>query len=334
MPLLFCSPITTFTVVVGLYCVLSITARRDPTNPNSSLGPFTTSIAVYPLNSGLINPLEDQVSVWYPTGVKDGSNVSFDYLTFKFISYAHGATGGGIIDVPVYTELLSAMASFGYVIGVTHQCDLGCVDDCQSLDGDPLCFGNYYKKQLAVFDWAKACSNSSEAGDCATPFTKVDWSQGVGVAGHSMGGQATMFSSSYNNATDYDIRAAVMHHAFSHTFVAPTIPFLDFTGEADLMAPVDTMAIPLYKTADGSKVPRGLIDKTKAGHHEPDVTSLDRNGIELCAQFSAAWFKLYLDKTPCDYGIDFNAMIYGTGVDGICSGGDGEMTMCKFDGHN
>ena len=61
---------------------------------------------------------------------------------------------------------------------------------------------------------------------------------------------------------------------------------------------------------------------------EPDCLSRDRNGIMLIAQFSAAWFKLYLDKTPTAYGIDFNSMIYGTGVEGMCSGGDGTMTSC------
>lgn len=68
-----------------------------------------------------------------------------------------------------------------------------------------------------------------------------------------------------------------------------------------------------------------------SGHHEPDITSLDKNGIQLIAQFSAAWFKLYLDQTPVDFGIDFNGMIYGTGVSGVCAGGDGEMTTCTID---
>jgi hypothetical protein len=96
----------------------------------------------------------------------------------------------------------------------------------------------------------------------------------------------------------------------------------------DTTAPADTMGIPIYEANAGSSLARGLVDKTKAGHHEPDITSLDRNGIMLLAQYSAAWFKLYLDKTPTDFGIDFDAMIYGDGTDGMCSGGDGDMTAC------
>ena len=155
--------------------------------------------------------------------------------------------------------------------------------------------------------------------------------QGVGVAGHSMGGQATLFSSSFDNATKYDIRAAVLHHAYTHSFPSPTVPFLDFTGEEDTIAPAASMGLPIYLAADGSDLQRGYVDKTFAGHHEPDITSLDRNGIQLLAQFSAAWFKLYLDRTPSMYGIDFHDMIYGDGPEGMCSGGDGSMTACTFD---
>lgn len=221
------------------------------------------------------------------------------------------------------------MASFGYVIGATHQCSVGCFDDCNSLQHDPPCFGNYYKKQLKVIDWAKECA--AEQSECSDPFKHVSWSSGVGVAGHSMGGQATLFSSSGQNASDYDIRAAVLHHAFTHTFPVPTVPFLDMTGELDSTATVQGMAVPIYQAAEGSGIPRGFVDKTFADHHEPDITCLDRNGIQLLAQFSAAWFKLHLDETPRAYGIDFEDMIYGTGGTGMCSGGDGDMTSCKLD---
>jgi hypothetical protein len=316
--------------VTNLLVGIGMGAAASNDNPKAFHGPFTVKFESFPLNSDIRNPNEDMVSIWYPTGVNADSNATFDDTTsFKFISYAHGMFGGGIVDVPGYNELLTSMASFGYIIGATHQCDVGCFDDCNSLPHDPVCFGNYYKKQLSVIDWAKACSAYNPS--CSTPFTHVDFSQGVGIAGHSMGGQATLFSSSYGNASDYDIRAAVMHHAYTHSFPTPTIPFLAFTGEEDTTAPPDTMGLPIYKSADGSGVVRGYVDKTYAGHHEPDITSLDRNGIELIAQFSAAWFKLYLDNTPVAFGVDFDAMIYGKGSEGMCSGGDGAVTACTFD---
>jgi len=309
--------------------LVAAAALADNGDPEAILGPYTTSLKAFSLNSDIQNPQEDKVSVWYPSGVAAGSNITFDQSNFKFISYAHGMFGGGSLDIPAYNDLLHSMASFGYIIGGTHQCSVGCFDDCVSLKKDPPCFGNYYKKQLNVIDWAKECSVGDS--DCAEPFVHVDWSEGVGIAGHSMGGQATVFSSSYGNPEQYDIRAAVMHHAFSHTFPAPTIPFLDFTGEKDSTAPADTMGVPIYESADGSGLHRGLVDKTMANHHEPDITCRDRNGIKLLAQFSAAWFKLYLDKTPQDFGLDFKEMVYGAGSGGLCSGGDGDMTRCSVE---
>ena len=71
----------------------------------------------------------------------------------------------------------------------------------------PACsgFGHYYKQQLKVIDWANA--------QAALPINKTC---GVGVAGHSMGGQSTLYSAAYNSST-HNIKAAAMHHAFTHT---------------------------------------------------------------------------------------------------------------------
>ena len=325
---------------VLLAVVFTITiASPDPENPLAVRGPFETRQTTFSLNTGSsVSAEEDKATVYYP--VMDSS---YNATSFKYISYAHGMFGGGVAEVPGYNTLLHAMASFGYIIGATHQCSVGCYDDCRSLKDDPKCFGNYYKKQLNMISWAKECSGL--VGGCSEPFQYVDFSEGVGIAGHSMGGQATVFSSSANNATDFDIRAAVMHHAYTHDFPPPTIPFLDFTGEQDTTSPASTMAVPIYQSAASSKLPRGLVDKTNANHHEPDVSSFDKNGIELLAQFSAAWFKLYLDKTPQALGLDFHEMIYGASAGvgagvgaghplSLCTGADGPMTQCVLEGQN
>jgi hypothetical protein len=300
-------------------------------DPKSILGPYTTTLNIYKLdNSDIQNPQSNKVSVYFPSGLVSGSNVTYNESTkFKFISYAHGMFGGGTVDIPAYNDLLHAMASFGYIIGATHQCTVGCFDDCNSLRGDPPCFGNYYKKQLAIFDWAKECTNGNK--ECSESFKQVNWDQGVGIAGHSMGGQATLFSSSESNASSYNIRAAVLHHAFSHNFPIPTVPFIDFTGELDNTAPPDSMGLPIYEAADYNNVDRVYVDKTYATHHEPDITCMDRNGIQLLAQFSAAWLKIYLDETPQSYGLDFYDMIYGTNIGSLCAGGDGIMAACVTD---
>jgi len=234
-------------------------------------------------------------------------------------------------QVPGYNDLLHALSSFGYVVGATHQCSEGCFDDCLSLKQDPPCFGHYYKKQLSVIDFAREQQQSGGDDETAVPFKMIDFSVGVGIAGHSMGGQATLFSSSGNNASDHDIRASVLHHAFSHTFPEPTVPTLVFTGEADTVTPPDTMGIPMHDAALTAGVPTGLVDKTLVNHHEPDILCEDRNGIRLLAQFTAAWFKVYLDLTPQAYGFDFADMLFGTGPDSMCHGGDGQMTECTLE---
>jgi hypothetical protein len=67
----------------------TIAASSD--NPEAFTGPYTVTLTAFPLNSDIQNPEEDKVSVWYPSGVTPGSNVTFDKSTnFKFISYAHG----------------------------------------------------------------------------------------------------------------------------------------------------------------------------------------------------------------------------------------------------
>jgi hypothetical protein len=146
-----------------------------------------------------------------------------------------------------------------------------------------------------------------------------------------MGGQASLFSSSGGNASAYDIRAAVLHHAYTHSFPAPTVPVLVFTGEEDTVSPAKTMAFPIIDVAAEAGCVHGLVDKTRATHHEPDITSLDTNGIALLAQFSVAWMKIHLDLTPQAYGIDFAEMIYGSRDDAVCGGGDGDMTQCTIE---
>jgi hypothetical protein len=44
------------------------------------------------------------------------------------------------------------------------------------------------------------------------PFLGVDWDNGVGIAGHSMGGQSTTIAANAACAAQFDIRAAAVHH--------------------------------------------------------------------------------------------------------------------------
>ena len=140
----------------------------------------------------------------------------------RFISFAHGAGGGLFIQPFVYTSLLHALAAWGYVVAAPRACLFG---DCHGLKGD------YYKHQLEMIDWAR-----KEGAKGHAVLSLVNFTGGVGITGHSMGGAATLVSSEEANAQAYDVVAAVMLHAYTHEAGPPAIPFLAFTGTTDTTA--------------------------------------------------------------------------------------------------
>jgi hypothetical protein len=43
-----------------------------------------------------------------------------------------------------------------------------------------------------------------------------------------------------------------------------------------------------------------------------------------------ARFKVYLDETPIDFGLNFTDMVFGNGDNSLCGGGDGPMKVCEL----
>ena len=190
------------------------------------------------------------------------------------------------LSITRYFELLRAMSAFGYVIVAPRACDVGCIDPPHTnLPHDPPGFGNFYLQQLKGIDWAK---NMTAARD--PMFTKINWAGGVGIAGHSMGGQATLFSSSYSNFTQYNIKAAVMHHAYTHTYPAPKVPFIVFTGARDTTAPARPMAEKIYATTQAGKCPAMCIVLCWCGGNTAHLRSQKTRACVL--SFAVLVFKL------------------------------------------
>ena len=83
--------------------------------------------------------------------------------------------------------------------------------------------------------------------------------------------------------------------------------------------------------ARGANEHRGLVNKEDANHFEPNegLTCLPYCNPEL-PQFTAAWFKVYLSKTPQADGIDYYDMLFGKEKDSLCGGGDGAMKECEM----
>ena len=132
--------------------------------------------------------------------------------------------------------------------------------------------------------------------------------------------------------TKVPIAAAVLHHTFSHEFPAPQVPFLAFTGEQDYIAP-PWMARSLFNSTKGHKPVRskGHVNKFSAGHLENqdyDGPSWGDWYNPLVPQFTAAWFKVHLEKKTIEFGVDWKVMLYGDGPSSICGGGNGVMEEC------
>ena len=266
---------------------------RQPT------GPFSVTHKSY--NVSALDESDRRVNVVFPTA--EGR--------FPLVAYAHGFDDRGYVD---YTDLFSDLASWGYVVVAPLSCRWGCVGDCKSQKHDPPCFGNYYLQQLKTIEWAQTSPDAK-----ALPINR---SAGVAIAGHSMGGQATLFSAAYNSSS-YDIRAAAMHHAYTHEYPAAAVPFLAFTGELDDVAP-PKMAESFYRTP-GACSTRGLVNKLTATHHEPSTQYNPELGLA-----TVGWFKIFVDGTPTFGGKDFEALLFGHGKDSLCHGGDGLLKECKL----
>lgn len=248
---------------------------------------------------------DDTVDVWY------ASNAT---KPLSFISFAHGAGGGLAILPAVYHSILTSLAGWGYVVAAHRSCEVGtCISS------------GYYKQAQKVIDWAKA-----EAAKGHPVMSLANFSRGVGVTGHSMGGESTLRNSQAPEYQHHGIIAAVMLHPYIYNkgSTPPEIPFLAFTGDADTTAPM-AMSEKFYDAADAG-LPRGLVEKVGATHQEPsDYEDKKEPYNPYMAQFVAGWFKLYLDGETKSEGVDWDDLIFGSGGNSLCGGGDGDMKRCE-----
>ena len=307
--------IATLGVLVTLLVAHTASTQVSSSSPlPSTASLYSTSRTAYRVPT--MDITDKTVDVYYPSGAAASGR------RFPLISFAHGLAGGGSVDWLAYNPLLSHIASHGYIVASPRACDLGCAEHCRTLWGDPPCWGNYYQEQLKVLAWAQ--TNASRADPV---MSAVNHTVGYGVSGHSMGGQATLFSSSFENATRHNIKAAVMHHAFTDSeYPAPTVPFLAFTGTYDVVAfPEQTQRFFDAAATAGKVKHRGLVNKKDASHLEPIFYT---NDVAL-ATYTSAWMKLYLEGKDTEHGVDYRSLLYGTASkDSLCNGGDGALKTC------
>ena len=300
-------------VIIITTCIPRIIANTIPNN-KPLVGPYEVKHTTVKV-PGLYFDW-DTVDVYYP--VVNNNDLSSN-VSIRFISFSHGA-GGGLLLLPiVYKSLLTEIASWGFVIAA-HE---------SSFMGDTKI---EYTQQLSVIKYARESAASGHP-----IFSLANFSYGVGVAGHSMGGQATLFCSEAENAKKYGINAAVMLHAWTKNENSPTpaIPFLAFTGTTDDVAAM-SMTETFYNAASPT-LPRGLVEKVGAPHQEPtDYEDKKEPYNPYLQQFVAAWFKIYLHVSTRTE-VNWNELIFGNESNSLCNGGDyynGSTTMKRCEVHH
>ena len=160
-------------------------------------------------------------------------------------------------------------------------------------------------------DWIKTSSYNE----------MIDWSVPLGIHGHSMGGASTqLFASLPEYVTEYNVGAAVAHHAASIIGgpYYPVVPILYTTGSIDhLVAP--NRVHKKYENLTG--VSKAFAEKKGAGH------SWIAKKEEQWSTYTVHFFKCHLmnDDGSC-------SVIYGSSTAETCSLCDCEtceMTLCE-----
>jgi hypothetical protein len=262
--------------------------------------------------------------------------ISHNFTQFPLIAYAHGFLGGGELDILGYSDLFHQISSYGFVVAAHASCNRGCTQPggasrwtrCRglpTLHPEGLGWDSYYAETLKTIDFARN-------GSHAPPFDLVNFSLGVGVAGHSMGGQSTAVAAGKSCTDEWDIRAAVIHHAASgvdgasgrNVGINITVPTASFTSTGDgcceqstydIFASMPTAPPRLYRDVQGSS------------HLEPVLVPPIES--PYLATFTAAWFNVFIGQAvgKAEPGSDAYEAIYGTGEGSVC--GYAPMANCS-----
>jgi hypothetical protein len=231
---------------------------------------------------------------------------------------------------PGYAHHFEQLASYGFVVAAPDSCSIGCTDksggapwtDCAkglAFDGE---WGAWWGEQLKTIDFVRNQSlHNASAPDF---FRSVDWSAGVGVAGHSMGGQASTVSAGSGCAAQWDIRAAALIHPASgvlpggqNSGSGMSVPTAAFTSTGDHLCSPASVAATMQAfnaSAAGQTLPSLYRNLVGWSHLEPVMGDVFEN--PLLATYTAAWFKVFLNgQKPGD---DYYDLIFSGSPDSIC----------------
>jgi len=302
------------------FLAIFVTLFKAPTAQPAPMGPYSVNSSWY--NVSALDRTNPSALVVYPS---NGTG------PFPLISYLHGFLGGGI-DLIGYVDLFGQIASYGFVVVAPDSCNTGCTDpsqgapwsDCAGLP-EPTCCGPqyspWYAEGLKVIDWAKNMSDAKQD----PLFQLIDWSQGVGFAGHSMGGQAAVIAANAACTSRWNIRAVVVHHPAPGSLwtgqnlgVNISVPTVVFTSSGDTMCP-PSWSKDIMNAIPNSTRPIAYRNEVGWSHLEPVLVPPIEN--PLLATFTAAWFKLYVSGDA-----SWHSTIYGNGPATLC--GEASQVEC------
>jgi len=184
------------------------------------------------------------------------------------------------------------MASHGFIVAATKSCMTGCREGR---------WDNYWEEQIKVIQWTQTMGKDPI-------LSYINHDVGYGIAGHSMGGQAT--SRSTTRALDHNIKASILLHPFvdQDEFLGADyqVPTAGFTGSLDGCCGEEETRQHLQ----GATVPTTLATLRGALHTEPNMPN------SRWEAYMAAWFKIYLESDTQDY----HSLIYDSAnPDGLCN---------------
>ena len=256
--------------------------------------------------------LAPQASVFYPKDAdalpKPGDE------TFPVIAFGHGWGVDGPYVGPSYSQLLTTIASFGFIIIAPESCSENIY--CTTFDQD------LYR----ALDFAKNASTPGSINGTVprTPWRHADVSR-LGIAGHSMGGDAAAISAGMSiDRKRHNISAVVA--------LNPGCMFDGIPVGADVDTPImyttgaeDTVVLPavVWTTFLSTHYKPRVFANTLHGSHFETMNECEPLLGTKCHVIDpwAAFFLL------CHINGDGEAceLIYGKGKGSLCHGGGGPM---------
>lgn len=184
------------------------------------------------------------VEIRYPA-VSAGSGANVAGGAFPFVVFGHGFQ----MTAPAYYPFADSLAKRGYIVAFAN-----------TENSFSPSHADFAKDLLFIYSTLVAENNNS-----SSPFSGHVVPRGA-IAGHSMGGGATVLSAQYgDSATCYFTFAEATTNPSSVTAAQYlTKPYLSFAGSYDCIAPYNTNQLPTYNATTSAC--KWLIEVTGASH--------------------------------------------------------------------